>query len=175
MSINWFVADFRRKYHFILIFELTTYQCKLQLGTPSPVKWEMKKLTFLSKTPKKLALCQKIYWMEIMRKIKCRWETSIYAWTILILFSILLQTFANKLYKPAAFLMPIFVALSCAGGMNGNLLTTSRIFFVSAREGHLPHIMAGVSTQFLTPLPAVLIMVKSLKSALTIIFIKSLK
>jgi len=67
-------------------------------------------------------------------------------------------TFANKLYGPAAFLMPIFVALSCAGGMNGNLLTTSRIFFVSAREGHLPQIMAGVSTKYVTPLPAVFIM-----------------
>lgn len=55
--------------------------------------------------------------------------------------------------------MPIFVALSCAGGANGNLLTTSRIFFVSAREGHLPLIMAGVSTTCITPLPAVMIMV----------------
>lgn len=72
----------------------------------------------------------------------------------------LFQTFANKLYGPAAFLMPVFVALSCAGGMNGNLLTTSRMFFVSAREGHLPQITAGISTQYLTPLPAVLIMVR---------------
>lgn len=57
--------------------------------------------------------------------------------------------------------MPIFVALSCAGGANGNLLTASRIFFVSAREGHLPLIMAGVSTKRITPLPAVLTMVRT--------------
>ncbi|KAF6021764.1 SLC7A6 [Bugula neritina] len=67
-------------------------------------------------------------------------------------------TFANKLYQPVAWLMPIFVAISCAGGMNGNLLTTSRIYFVSAREGHLPQIMAGVSTRFITPMPSVILM-----------------
>ncbi|XP_067932341.1 Y+L amino acid transporter 2-like [Watersipora subatra] len=67
-------------------------------------------------------------------------------------------TFANKIYGPAAWLMPIFVAMSCLGGANGNLLTASRMFFVSAREGHMPLIMAGVSVKRLTPLPAVVVM-----------------
>ena len=36
------------------------------------------------------------------------------------------QTFANRLYGPFAFLIPIAVALSTFGGVNGILLTSSR-------------------------------------------------
>nr|CAH8854442.1 unnamed protein product [Trichobilharzia regenti] len=65
-------------------------------------------------------------------------------------------TFANKMYGPAWWIMPIFVAFSTFGGVNGNLLTTSRIFFVASREAHMPKVISFLHTDRLTPIPAVL-------------------
>ena len=36
------------------------------------------------------------------------------------------QTFAERLYGPFAFLIPVFVAMSTFGGVNGILLTSRR-------------------------------------------------
>ena len=38
--------------------------------------------------------------------------------------------------------MSIFVALSTFGGVNGAMLTTSRIFFVAGEEQQMPRLMA---------------------------------
>lgn len=51
--------------------------------------------------------------------------------------------------------MSIFVALSTFGGVNGAMLTTSRIFFVAGEEHQMPRIMAFLHIHKLTPLPAV--------------------
>ena len=59
-------------------------------------------------------------------------------------------TFAGRMYGPAAWVVPIFVALSTFGAVNGNILTTSRLFFAGAREGQMP--VARV-----TPVAAVLV------------------
>jgi len=52
----------------------------------------------------------------------------------------------------------VFVSLSTFGGVNGILFTTSRLFYVGGREGHMPQILSMVSIQRLTPMPACLFM-----------------
>ncbi|KAH8872803.1 Large neutral amino acids transporter small subunit 1 [Schistosoma japonicum] len=65
-------------------------------------------------------------------------------------------TFANRIYGPAWWIMPIFVAFSTFGGVNGNMLTTSRIFFVASRESHMPKFISFLHKDKLTPIPAVI-------------------
>ncbi|VDP08877.1 unnamed protein product [Soboliphyme baturini] len=64
-------------------------------------------------------------------------------------------TFANRYYGVFAWTMSIFVAMSCFGAVNGILLTSSRLFYVGAREKQMPEFLCMIST-YDTPIPAVL-------------------
>uniref|UniRef100_A0A1I8BM64 AA_permease domain-containing protein n=1 Tax=Meloidogyne hapla TaxID=6305 RepID=A0A1I8BM64_MELHA len=57
--------------------------------------------------------------------------------------------FANKMYGPLAFTMPIFVACSTFGSANGVL------FYVGAREEQMPIALTMINKQTRTPIPAV--------------------
>ncbi|KAF6770913.1 hypothetical protein AHF37_08716 [Paragonimus kellicotti] len=66
-------------------------------------------------------------------------------------------TFAKKVYGPAWFIMPIFVAFSTFGGVNGTIMeTTSRIFFVASQENQMPKLLSFLHVDRLTPIPAVM-------------------
>uniref|UniRef100_A0A915Q6V6 Uncharacterized protein n=1 Tax=Setaria digitata TaxID=48799 RepID=A0A915Q6V6_9BILA len=64
--------------------------------------------------------------------------------------------FANKMYGPLAFVMPIFVACSTVGSANGVIFTSSRLFYVGAREGHMPLVLTMINKNTRTPIPAVI-------------------
>ncbi|GBM59533.1 Large neutral amino acids transporter small subunit 2 [Araneus ventricosus] len=67
-------------------------------------------------------------------------------------------TFSNILFgKEVAWCMPIFVALSTFGGVNGNLFTSARFFATGAHEGQLPEILGMISIRRCTPVPALLL------------------
>ncbi|KAI6177348.1 hypothetical protein M3Y97_00897300 [Aphelenchoides bicaudatus] len=65
-------------------------------------------------------------------------------------------TFANKYYGFMAFVMPILVAGSCFGTVNGVMLTSSRLFFVAGRNDHMPRVLSYINPYLSTPIPAVL-------------------
>ncbi|PAA64030.1 hypothetical protein BOX15_Mlig029584g1 [Macrostomum lignano] len=67
-------------------------------------------------------------------------------------------TFAERTMGPAAFIMPLFVAIAIFGSMNGEVLSMSRAAFTGASEGHFPSALAMVSATRLTPVPSVLFM-----------------
>jgi len=75
-------------------------------------------------------------------------------------------TFAEKSLGGFAAVMPLFVACSVFGAMNGQVLGNSRVYFQGACDGCLPQVVAMISYQRLTPAPALMII-----AVLAIIFL----
>uniref|UniRef100_M4AT87 Si:ch73-352p4.8 n=1 Tax=Xiphophorus maculatus TaxID=8083 RepID=M4AT87_XIPMA len=67
-------------------------------------------------------------------------------------------TFANCALQGLASVIPILVALSCLGALNGGFFGSPRMLFVGAREGHWPPIFSMIHIRQHTPLPAVLLL-----------------
>ncbi|KAF4114831.1 cystine/glutamate transporter isoform X1 [Onychostoma macrolepis] len=65
-------------------------------------------------------------------------------------------TFASRALQGVAPAIPVLVALSCLGALNGGFFSSPRMLFVGAREGHLPGIFSMIHIHRQTPLPAVL-------------------
>ncbi|GAB6027572.1 hypothetical protein CHUAL_001811 [Chamberlinius hualienensis] len=67
-------------------------------------------------------------------------------------------TFADRLYGVMSWIIPVFVAMSTFGAVNGVLLTSSRLFYAGALEGQMPEILTMIQIRRMTPTPAVLFM-----------------
>uniref|UniRef100_A0A8C8DMF0 Cystine/glutamate transporter n=1 Tax=Oryzias sinensis TaxID=183150 RepID=A0A8C8DMF0_9TELE len=67
-------------------------------------------------------------------------------------------TFAERLLGNFSIAIPVFVALSCFGSMNGGLFALSRMVYVASREGQLPEVLSMIHVRRHTPLAAVLIL-----------------
>lgn len=67
-------------------------------------------------------------------------------------------TFAQPIFGSLAILVPVFVAMSTFGGVNGILFTSSRLFYAGAEERQMPSILSMIQVNHLTPTPAVIAM-----------------
>nr|XP_056701809.1 cystine/glutamate transporter-like [Euleptes europaea] len=67
-------------------------------------------------------------------------------------------SFARKACQSLISVIPVLVALSCFGTMNGGIFTFSRTLFVASREGQWPPLFSMIHIQRHTPLPAVMLM-----------------
>ncbi|XP_076283967.1 Y+L amino acid transporter 2-like isoform X1 [Lasioglossum baleicum] len=65
-------------------------------------------------------------------------------------------TFGDKLLGVMSWIMPFFVACSTFGALNGAIFASSRLFFVGARNGHLPAAISLINVQNLTPMPSLI-------------------
>ncbi|XP_029020087.1 cystine/glutamate transporter-like isoform X2 [Betta splendens] len=67
------------------------------------------------------------------------------------------MTFANRVFPGLAIIIPVLVALSCYGTLNGTFFGSPRTLFVGAREGHWPSIFSMIHIRRHTPLAALLL------------------
>ncbi|MCJ8743137.1 hypothetical protein PDJAM_G00090390 [Pangasius djambal] len=67
-------------------------------------------------------------------------------------------TFASKVLPRMSSLVPLLVAMSCLGAMNGGIFAVPRMLFVAAREGHWPALFSMIHIRRKTPMPAVLLL-----------------
>ncbi|XP_074604360.1 large neutral amino acids transporter small subunit 2 isoform X2 [Brevipalpus obovatus] len=67
-------------------------------------------------------------------------------------------TYTEKVWSLLAYMIPIFVAMSTFGGVNGILFTSSRLFYSGAEYHQMPQILSMIQTRHHTPVPAVIAM-----------------
>ena len=65
-------------------------------------------------------------------------------------------TYGAKITFVLFYLMPVFVTMSSFGTVNSNIMSSSRLLLVAARQNHLPRMFSLIGQQNVSPIPALL-------------------
>ncbi|XP_046676222.1 Y+L amino acid transporter 2 [Homalodisca vitripennis] len=65
-------------------------------------------------------------------------------------------TFGDRMFSSLSWTVPVFVAISTFGGVNGVIFTSARLFLTGAQEGHLPELFSHIHVQKRTPIPGLI-------------------
>lgn len=68
-------------------------------------------------------------------------------------------TFGDSVLTYGKWLIPILVSVSAFGGLSVHIMTSSRMCFVGARNGHMPSILAHINVKKFTPTPSLIFLV----------------
>jgi amino acid transporter len=68
-------------------------------------------------------------------------------------------SFGNHMLGMFAWTMPLAVACSAFGSLNGTIFASSRLLFVGARSGHMPSFFSMINVHYYTPVPALVCLV----------------
>lgn len=68
-------------------------------------------------------------------------------------------TFGNQVMGYFSFIMPLMVAISAFGGLSVHIMTSSRMCFVGARNGHMPAFLSHINIKKFTPAPSLIFLV----------------
>lgn len=68
-----------------------------------------------------------------------------------------------------SWIMPLFVACSTFGALNGAIFASARLFFVGARNGHLPTSISLINIYNFTPMPSLIFLVRFCKNFIVLI------
>lgn len=68
-------------------------------------------------------------------------------------------TFGDSVLIYGKWLIPILVSVSAFGGLSVHIMTSSRMCFVGARNGHMPAILAHINVNKFTPTPSLIFLV----------------
>ncbi|KAH1185560.1 hypothetical protein KIL84_018309 [Mauremys mutica] len=67
-------------------------------------------------------------------------------------------SFVDRAFKRISSAIPVLVALSCFGSLNGGIFAAARMLFAASREGQWPPLFSMIHRRRNTPLPALLLM-----------------
>lgn len=59
----------------------------------------------------------------------------------------------------AAWIIPVMVAISAFGGLSVHIMTSSRMLYVGARNGHFPAMLSHLNVNKMTPMPSLVFLV----------------
>ncbi|KAJ1166651.1 hypothetical protein NDU88_007050 [Pleurodeles waltl] len=68
------------------------------------------------------------------------------------------MSFADRALKGFSTAVPILVAMSCFGALNGGIFASARMLFAASREGQWPYLFSMIHIRKHTPLPALILM-----------------
>ena len=66
----------------------------------------------------------------------------------------------------AAFIMPLLVATSALGSLSCHIMTSSRLCFVGARQGHFPDCLSLITVDKNLPKPSLIFLVRLKQSSI---------